>query len=974
MPTILLVEDNHITTRLVRATLEPRGFEVLVAHTGQQALELARRRPDLVLQDLVLPDADGVDVARRLREQLSSPPVPILAFTGFVSNLEEGRCAAFGFDDVIVKPVEPSRLLRAIEAFLPTKGSNWGRFGAGLRVVLADDDPVQCKLTAFRLERVGFEVTSARDGFEALELARKVRPTIIVTDILMPGLDGFRVCVEARRDALLSHVPVILVTSSYVDEADRQLAHKAGAWDYVVRTPDLQDVVTAVKSALARRDAPIPAALEPDFDREHGGRLLRQLERQVSMSKGLSQRCALLAAELSVLSGISAPLARGESAEAAFGEVIAAALDAGGYSTGVLLVFGREVRIHGFGVPQAWERDQITSFFGELDALKERLGSAPVQLPSGEAALAATDGALASAGLSAALVVPVMTGDELTGALMLAWRSPQALERDRAAFAQGVAGQIAVGIALGRAFEERTAAETAARERAATLEAIMESIADGVVVADPSGHFTHWNRAAASILGMGPDAVDSSKWPATSGLYLPDRTTSFPEGDLPLLRALRGEAVDRVEMYVHHPGISDAKWLSVNARPLRVDGAERGAVAAFRDVTAERAAQGQLMVSDRMASIGMLAAGVAHEINNPLAAALANIEYAIREINARADAPARSEGPSELPDALADAREAIDRVRQIVKDLRIFSRTEEDRVTPVDVRPVMESALRMAWNEVRHRARLVRDYGDVPTVLANESRLGQVFLNLVVNAAQSIPDGNADANVIRITSSVDAAGLVVVEIQDTGCGMSPEILDRLFTPFFTTKPVGVGSGLGLSICHRIVTGLRGFITVDSEVGRGSVFRVHLPSTAVPATAATPAEGPGPRHAHRGRILAIDDDPMVIKALKRALGPDHEAVLLTSGAEALQLIEEGARFDVILCDLMMPDLTGMDVHARLASTAPEQAVRMIFLSGGAFSGRAREFLDRVGNLRIEKPFDSGSLRAIVNDRVSAIRGL
>jgi CheY-like chemotaxis protein len=274
----------------------------------------------------------------------------------------------------------------------------------------------------------------------------------------------------------------------------------------------------------------------------------------------------------------------------------------------------------------------------------------------------------------------------------------------------------------------------------------------------------------------------------------------------------------------------------------------------------------------------------------------------------------------------------------------------------------------MAWNEIRHRARLVKNYGKTPPVQASESRLGQVFLNLVVNAAQAIAEGDAENNEIRISTSVDPGGSVVIEIADTGPGMPPEVLVRLFTPFFTTKPMGVGTGLGLSICHRIVTGFGGSIDVKSEVGKGTAFRIALPPARAEVPEEAPSEPPGMGARRRGRILVVDDEPTLARAIQRTLSAEHDVVALGSAEEALDRIRAGERFDVILCDLMMPQMTGMDLHAELSRVAREQAGQMIFVTGGAFTPRARAFLDETPNQRIEKPFHPLHLRALINDRI------
>jgi CheY-like chemotaxis protein/two-component sensor histidine kinase len=368
-----------------------------------------------------------------------------------------------------------------------------------------------------------------------------------------------------------------------------------------------------------------------------------------------------------------------------------------------------------------------------------------------------------------------------------------------------------------------------------------------------------------------------------------------------------------------------------------------------------------------MASVGMLAAGVAHEINNPLACVLANLELSVRELS-EWEACGHIGEVHELREMLGDARGASERVRQIVRDLKIFSRHEDTRSGAVDVQKVLESSLRMAWNEIRHRARLIKDYGSVPLVEGSESRLGQVFLNLIVNAAQAIAEGNAQGNAIRIVTSVDQTGRIVVAITDTGKGIAAQDLKHLFRPFYTTKGPGVGTGLGLAISHRIVTGLGGEIQVESEVGKGTTFRVVLPAARSAEWVERALVQTATRAARRARILVVDDEPIVASVIRRALLKEHDVVTAVAAAEALDRIRAGESFEVILCDLMMPQMTGMELHAELRNVDPGYADRMIFLTGGAFTPAARAFLDEVPNQRVEKPFDVQHLRALVNDRI------
>jgi CheY-like chemotaxis protein len=269
----------------------------------------------------------------------------------------------------------------------------------------------------------------------------------------------------------------------------------------------------------------------------------------------------------------------------------------------------------------------------------------------------------------------------------------------------------------------------------------------------------------------------------------------------------------------------------------------------------------------------------------------------------------------------------------------------------------------MAWNEIRHRANLVKRYGSVPEVEGNEARLGQVFLNLIVNAAQSLPPGQAEQNEIRVTTSVEGER-VIIEVSDTGVGIPPQVIGRIFDAFFTTKAVGVGTGLGLAICQRIVTDMGGTLTVDSELGKGTTFRVSLPIAdkkereLIAPTAQSPVVG------RRGRILVVDDEELVLRSVRRILSHEHDVVAMVSAEEALAVCAGGENFDLILCDLMMPDMTGMDFHRELSLVSPEQADRMIFITGGAFTEKARAFLSETPKEHIEKPFYSANLRAIV----------
>ncbi|HEY8144851.1 MAG TPA: response regulator [Kofleriaceae bacterium] len=514
--------------------------------------------------------------------------------------------------------------------------------------------------------------------------------------------------------------------------------------------------------------------------------------------------------------------------------------------------------------------------------------------------------------------------------------------------------------------EQRAAAEQlrGSEERFRTL---VDSMDDLVFTLDRElrydGVFGSWLKRE----GIAPEKMLGRPW-----------TEIIPEGtgehNTAGLRALAGE---RVTFEWTMDGVDGLRHFLTSLSPRRGStGDVTGLIGISREVTEQKRVQAQLLVADRMFSVGLLAAGVGHEINNPLAAVMANLDLANHYLGELAKGGAQSQPVRELEEALREARTGAERVRNIVRDLRMFSRGGEETKQLVDVERVMDSAVRMAWNEIRHRARLIKEYRTVPRVSASESRLAQVFLNLLVNAAQALPEGHATANEIRVATHM-RGDRVVVEVTDTGPGIPPEAIGRLFTPFYTTKPVGVGTGLGLSICHRIVTGLGGEITVDTEVGRGTTFRVMLPSAAAGAEDGVPLEpaaSPAPEliapdgSPAAARVLVVDDESMIGRAIHRMLSPHYDVTVVTRARDALDRIHNGARFDVILCDLLMPEMTGMDLHDELVLTAPDQAEAMVFVTGGAFTPRAREFLAEMASRCIEKPFDTVALRAMVAERV------
>lgn len=367
--------------------------------------------------------------------------------------------------------------------------------------------------------------------------------------------------------------------------------------------------------------------------------------------------------------------------------------------------------------------------------------------------------------------------------------------------------------------EHRRAQEDLLRSQA-RFRQIVETAREGIWVTDDTGATRYANARMAELLGCSMEQMAST--------HIGDHVLG--EARMAIADCVR--KADSAELLeVEFRRIDNSSFvarLSANSFPGE-PGEGNNALFMVTDTTEQRNLTAQVLVADRMASLGILAAGVAHEINSPLTTIVGNLELFDRAVATMPVAVQRSLEGHKAVQYVTNAREAVAQVRDIVRDLRIYTRGEDVAPAPLELRSAIEPAIRMAWHEIRDRALLTCDYQANPIVLGTRSRLSQVFLNLLLNAAQAMPADNKENNRIHVQVSLNNRGAAIVEVQDNGVGMSPDVVARLFTPFFTTKESGIGTGLGLSITYRILKGLNGAITVDTAPGAGSTFRVLLPA-------------------------------------------------------------------------------------------------------------------------------------------------
>jgi len=500
--------------------------------------------------------------------------------------------------------------------------------------------------------------------------------------------------------------------------------------------------------------------------------------------------------------------------------------------------------------------------------------------------------------------------------------------------------RVAIEVALQKHRLER---RLAARER--WLATTLQSLGDGVIATDARCNVTFMNAAAERItgwsnteaVGRSVDEVIRLFDPRGAALANPlERALEDGEGPPTLsppaeLVTRRGERVD----------VADAATRIEDAT-----GEVLGAVMIFRDITEQQRMAERLARAERLASLERVAAGVGHEINNPLMVITGNAELAHEEVTLLGEAlGASAEGPRlrELTAILGEIREAGERVRRVVHELQRLTREPTPTSRSVELADAVARALKTAGVEAELRL------GSTPPVAVEEDALAQVLAILLVNARQATRNG-----AVRVVASTAESGAVVVDVVDEGEGIAPDLVARVFEPFFTTRATGEGSGLGLAVAHHIVTAIGGDIACASTLGRGTTFRVTLPA----------AERP------RGRVFIVDDDLAVARSLARVLAGEHDVVMAADAADALSQLTGHADPDLVLCDVMMPQMNGVELYEAVRAVRPEIAARFVFMTGGASSPRVAAFLATA--VKLAKPFDPATARALVRARVAQRR--
>jgi two-component system NtrC family sensor kinase len=463
----------------------------------------------------------------------------------------------------------------------------------------------------------------------------------------------------------------------------------------------------------------------------------------------------------------------------------------------------------------------------------------------------------------------------------------------------------------------------------------VDSITQAICIIDAHGAVRRANRAFAELIKVPVTALPGRPW-----------LSLVPPGWAEVVaRALARPGEPPVELKL------GARTLLVGAFPMAVAGA---AVLVCEDVTEKRRLQEQLIQSEKMSAMGQLIAGVAHDLNNPLASVVGFADFLSEA----------AEIPGALREPLQVIRQEAERAATIVHNLLSFARRQETRRERRPIQPLLESTVALLRNELlAHDVTVtVTVEPDTPDIELNANQIKQVFLNLLNNAVQALA-GAGRPGQVRVHARPWLDG-IAVSVRDDGPGMPPEIAGHVFEPFFTTKAEGQGTGLGLAICQGIVKEHGGRLTLETTPGGGATFSVELPGSAAPAPA--PAEGAPAVLRTDGalRVLVVDDEEPILHYMRATLEAwGHAVTVARDGNEAFDHAA-ATPFDLIICDLRMPNAGGRDLYERLARSHPAAAERLVFATGDTVRGDTLQFLQQLGRPYLHKPFTLAELRRVL----------
>ncbi len=461
--TILLIENNEMMRTLLCKQLEAEGYSVLEAGDSKTALILAEKNNiDLILQDLMLPDVDSLELNRDLKARLRDKKIPFIALAGILTQKDDLRLIEHYFSDFLVKPIDHAYFIDIIKTYLPLTSFVNTPISSKKTVLVVDDNPMQLKLLRLQLMNAGFEVKTAINGTEALEEIKKNTPDAVVSDILMPRMDGFELCYSIRNSTKLSNLPVILVTSHYIEEKDRELGNKAAATAYITRTPEAKEIILKLQQCFDLPESSAKSITSEIFEKNHLSALDRQLERQVLVNDQLKKYCALQSTQLSLLNDVVDALINSTQIENILNNVLSIFFDAVGISKSALYFIDKSDALQG----QEWmgfsdtNKTALNQFFADFQLLREMcVNKKIIHIFSESAPNNLSKQLLLDLDITSLLLVPLTSRNMCLGVFFLGSKIIKVDDAQPINFIKLIGAQIGQAIALSSAFKNIVTSE-----------------------------------------------------------------------------------------------------------------------------------------------------------------------------------------------------------------------------------------------------------------------------------------------------------------------------------------------------------------------------------------------------------------------------------------------------------------------------------------------------------------------------------
>ncbi|MDQ3517497.1 MAG: response regulator [Gemmatimonadota bacterium] len=838
-------------------------------------------------------------------------------------------------------------------------------------ILVVDDLSANRKFLVTLLRHHGHRLVEATNGVEGLASVQAEHPDLVITDVLMPVMDGYEFVRQLRLDPANNEVPVVFYSAHYGEREARELALSSGLAAVLTKPAESAEVLKIVRRALDRGPDKVfePSAfpLSTDFDREHLRLLTNKLSDKAEDLRTVNCR-------LRALINIVLELASERDSDLMLQNVCVAARDLFGATYATLGILGVDEQTVqrcfscGADIPCGPDAPNWTTteefLAGILGAvIRERRtlrGGATHDDPARQLPFSYPES-------DAFLVAPIASPTQVYGWLCLVFNERRTFTEEDEHLVLALSGQVGriyendhlYALAqkhaeeLEREMRERKTAEVALRNSERLNRHLVEHLPHRILVKDRNSVTLFCNANYAQDLGLPLEQVIGKD---AFAFYPRELAEAYSADDRWVMA--QGTLKEVEEPYQAN---GQARWVHTVKVPYRNDQGEIiGVLVVFEDITERKQLEGQFRQSQKMEAMGRLAGGVAHDFNNLLTVILGNSELLLADL--APDDPHQSD--------IAEIQKAGERAAGLTRQLLAFSRKQIIEPTLFDLNVVVADMLKMLGRLIGEDVKVVLATRSEPSLVeADRGQMEQVVMNLAVNARDAMPKGGTltiatgiatlDEHDARTQLSVKPGDYVVLTVTDTGTGIAPEVQARLFEPFFTTKEVGKGTGLGLATVHGIVTGGGGGIRVSSEVGKGTSFKVYFPrAKATKISAEPPPRVARPREGAE-TVLVVEDADALRELARRMLQRHGYTVLVASNAEdALSVFEQNASIDVLLTDVVMPGTSGPELSRQLVERRPD--LRVIYMSGYTEDAIVHHGVLNPGITLLHKPFTSEAL--------------